>query len=115
LIFGRGGPTLVRIYPAAADPHNSHSEIGFYMDPDIDDIPMEAERKERYKNVQDRMEGFADVIQREDYVAAASSHIGILSGAQEYLIFGRNEPALHHYHNTFRAVLNLPPLEFVSN
>ncbi len=24
---------------------------------------------------------------------------------------GRNEPALHHYHNTFRAALNLPPLQ----
>ena len=26
---------------------------------------------------------------------------------------GRNEPALHHYHNTFREALNLPPLERV--
>jgi len=115
LIFGRGGPTLVRIYPEGADPHHSHSEIGFYMTPDIDLIEMEEERRAQYKDIQDRMEGFASVIEKEDYVAAASSHLGILSGAQEYLTFGRNEPALHHYHNTYRSALGLPPLERISN
>ena len=57
------------------------------------------------------MQGFAEVIRDEDYVAAASSHIGAMSGAQDYLIFGRNEPALHHYHNTYRKALGLPALE----
>lgn len=33
------------------------------------------------------------------------------SGVIEYLQFGRNEPALHHYHNTFREALGMPPLE----
>ena len=33
------------------------------------------------------------------------------SGVLEHLVFGRNEPALHHYHNTFREALNLAPLE----
>lgn len=33
------------------------------------------------------------------------------SGLLTYLLFGRNEPALHHYHKTFREALNLPPLE----
>jgi hypothetical protein len=26
------------------------------------------------------------------------------------VVFGRNEPALHHFHATYRAVLGLPPL-----
>jgi hypothetical protein len=51
----------------------------------------------------------------EDYVAAASAHQGMLSGAQEYVTFGRNEPALHHYHNTYREALGMPPLERISN
>jgi len=55
-------------------------------------------------------QGFADVIQAEDYWAAASSHQGALSGAQEHVLFGRNEPALHHYHNTYREALGIPPL-----
>jgi hypothetical protein len=115
LILGAGGPTLVRIYPEADNPHQSFSRISFYMDPELASLDMDNERKERYRNVQDRMRGFADVIQMEDYVAAASSHQGILSGANEYLIFGRNEPALHHYHNTYREALGLPPLEAFSN
>ena len=57
-----------------------------------------------------RMESFARVIEAEDYVAAASGHRGALSGAQEYMIFGRNEPALHHYHNTYREALGMEPL-----
>ncbi len=35
------------------------------------------------------------------------------NGTLTHLLFGRNEPALHHYHNTFREALNLPPLERV--
>ena len=61
----------------------------------------------------ERSEVFAAVIQNEDYVAAASGHRGALSGAQEYITFGRNEPALHHYHNTYREALGLPPLEAI--
>jgi hypothetical protein len=33
------------------------------------------------------------------------------TGMMEHIIFGRNEPALHHYHQTFRAALQMPPLE----
>jgi hypothetical protein len=32
------------------------------------------------------------------------------SGLLDHVIFGRNEPALHHYHNTIRAALGQPPL-----
>lgn len=115
LIFGRGGPTLVRIYPDGPDPHNSHSRISFYLDPAIAELALASERQAHYENIQARMQGFADVIEKEDYVAAASSHVGIASGALEYLTFGRNEPALHHYHNTYREALGLPPLERISN
>ena len=33
------------------------------------------------------------------------------AGVLDKLIFGRNEPALHHMHNTYRAALGQPPLE----
>ena len=70
---------------------------------------------ERYGDVKQRMQSFAEIIRDEDYVAAAQAHQGALSGAQEYVIFGRNELALHHYQNTYRQALGLPPLEVVSN
>lgn len=115
LIFGRGGPTLVRVYPDLEDPHNSHSQISFYLHPMVQEMAHREDQKELYRDINERMEGFAEVIRDEDYAAAATSHQGAVSGALQYFIFGRNEPALHHYHNTYREALGLPPLERISH
>ncbi len=118
LIVGAAGPTLVRVYPESSNPHQSFSQIGFYIYPEL--LKNESARTFAARSnmsveemLATRMEGFASVIQNEDYVVAASGHRGAVSGAQEYMIFGRNEPALHHYHNTYREALGLPPLEAV--
>ena len=58
---------------------------------------------------------FNNVVYEEDYVMAASSQVGAASGAQTHITFGRNEPALHHYHNTYRQALGMPPLDVISN
>ena len=113
LIIGQAGPTLVRVYPDAANPHASWSRITFYLDRQ----GLEMLRTRANVNPEilaERMHGFADVIEQEDYVAAASSHVGALSGAQDHVVFGRNEPALHHYHNTYRDALGMAPLEEVA-
>ena len=60
--------------------------------------------------LEDQYGGFASVIRDEDYVAAASSHKGLRSGNIDYLTFGKNEPALHHYHNTYREALGMQSL-----
>jgi hypothetical protein len=106
---------LVRVYPDIENPHNSHSQITFYLHPDIKQMESDPAMRERYLEVENRMQGFAEVIRDEDYAAAATSHVGATSGALEYFTYGRNEPALHHYHNTYRAALGLPPLEKISN
>ena len=56
---------------------------------------------------------FGSVIRDEDYVAAASSHKGLNSGHLDFLTFGKNEPALHHYHNTYRDALGLQKLPLI--
>ena len=33
------------------------------------------------------------------------------SGKVDHFLFGRNEPALHYFHNNYRSALGLPPLE----
>jgi hypothetical protein len=33
------------------------------------------------------------------------------SGKIDHFLFGRNEPALHHFHNNYRSALGMPPLE----
>ncbi len=113
LIVGQAGPTLVRVYPEGPDPHHSHSQIDFYLDPRAAERAAEAMGTEAgvTEMLAMRMRNFAEVIQAEDYVVAASGHRGVSSGALEYVTFGRNEPALHHYHNTYREVLGLPALD----
>jgi len=58
---------------------------------------------------------FGSVIRDEDYVVAASSHKGLKSGNIDFLTFGRNEPALHHYHNTYREALGLQKLPIIES
>ena len=41
---------------------------------------------------------------------SASQQTAANSGALPEIIFGRNEPALHHYHNTYRRLLGQAPL-----
>ena len=111
LITGGGGPTLVRVYPRGEDPNDSYSEISFYSHEGMQNAArIEGMQDPSERDMEERSRGFAEVIQAEDYVAAASSHRGALSGAQDHFLFGRNEPALHHYHNTYREALGLSPL-----
>jgi hypothetical protein len=55
-------------------------------------------------------EKFSHVIRDEDYAMASSQQTAANSGAMQHVIFGRNEPALHHYHNTYLALLGLEQL-----
>ena len=63
--------------------------------------------------VQIATKNFAEIIRDEDYWVAARSQLGAEAGVPGFNIFGRNEPALHHYHNTYREALGMERLEFV--
>ena len=115
LILGSGGPTLVRVYPHGTDPHHSFSEIDFYGHEGMRKAAQLDGDEVSAETMRERAEGFAEIIRDEDYVAAASAHRGACAGANEYVVFGRNEPALHHYHTTYRAALGLPPLPTVES
>jgi phenylpropionate dioxygenase-like ring-hydroxylating dioxygenase large terminal subunit len=101
------GATLVRVYPRQHNPHESFSQISFYTNPDIP--------QEERMMMAERLAGFSEIIRDEDYAAAATCHEGARSGAMTHFTFGRNEPALHHYHNTYNKILGLDPLEVISN
>ena len=44
-------------------------------------------------------------VEREDFPLAEAMQRGFRSGAQDHILFGRNEPALAHYHSAVRATL----------
>ena len=115
------GIILVREYPLDMSPHRSVSKVSFYFWPKIIDYLKENKivlDKTDGKPLQDGVDGnpylgFGAIIRDEDYVVAAASHKGLKSGAIDYLTFGKNELALHHYHNTYREALDLEPLPLI--
>ena len=46
---------------------------------------------------------------------AELTQLGASSGAQTHYWFGRNEPALQHYHNVHRKGVGLPELEVIES
>jgi nitrite reductase/ring-hydroxylating ferredoxin subunit len=103
--IGANAVILVRVYPDGDNPDKSLSRISFYARSEALAAAPEATAAVPKR--------FAEIIRDEDYVAAAASYRGARSGLVEHFLFGRNEPALHHYHKTYREALGLPPLEVV--
>ena len=54
---------------------------------------------------------FVSTVEHEDYFMGTKTQITANSGKVEHFLFGRNEPALHHFHNNYRSALGMPPLE----
>ena len=61
--------------------------------------------------VESQNEIILSTISQEDYAMGESTQSAIENGLLDHVIFGRNEPALHHFHNTFRAALDMPRLQ----
>ena len=100
------GFVMFRVFPDQADPtRRTITRIGFYARPDA--MEMFGEQIKMVLN------SFATVIRDEDYAMAKRSQLGAEAGVPDHTVFGRNEPALHHYHNTYREALGMEPLEFV--
>lgn len=105
----RAGIFLVRAYPDADDPGRHISRVDFYVKPQI--VHGEGPQAEEIRGyIGGIAEGFASIIRDEDYVMSSSQQTSANSGALDTVIFGRNEPALHHYHNTYRRKLGLEQL-----
>jgi hypothetical protein len=56
-------------------------------------------------------EVFDSTIEQEDYLMGEHQQRSAESGQLDHILFGRNEPALHHYHRHFREALGMSPLE----
>jgi hypothetical protein len=48
-----------------------------------------------------------DVVTGEDFPTGRSIQIGLTSGAQTHTVYGRNEPAMIHYHQSMQLALDL--------
>ena len=57
------------------------------------------------------LEVFTSTVEQEDYLMGEYQQKAAENGLLTEVIFGRNEPPLHHFHKTFRKALGLPALE----
>jgi len=51
------------------------------------------------------------VVTGEDFPAGRSVQLGLTSGAQTHTVFGRNEPAMTHYHRSMQIALGNAPAD----
>jgi phenylpropionate dioxygenase-like ring-hydroxylating dioxygenase large terminal subunit len=100
---------IVRIFPDGDDPRRSITAHSFYVTADVKAYFEDPEFPER--RFENRFQGFNNVVADEDYKMAESTQRCAEAGIQTHVLFGKNEPALLHYHNAHRRGLGKPLLE----
>ncbi|MEM7097728.1 MAG: aromatic ring-hydroxylating dioxygenase subunit alpha [Pseudomonadota bacterium] len=123
---GGGSVSLIKIYPDPEKPGRSLTRVGHYFsreavemqemakqDPNIivsgaDEAYLFEDGKQRVLSLEAVAEVFVSTIEQEDYLMGESTQRAVDSGLMDEVIFGRNEPALHHYHRTFAEALQIP-------
>ena len=98
---------LVRAYPEPGHPGRHTSRITFYL---RRGAAIDAAQTEVFRVMAQR---FGEVIRDEDYAMGASQQRTANGGIVPHVVFGRNEPALHHYHQTYRSRLRIDPLPLI--
>lgn len=133
LIFNTGRMTAVRIYPVEGNPAHSRTRLVTYCQPEFADLVLGSDASNSANSnvrvmtdiydcnkpagavatLEATMEAFYSTVEMEDYAMGEMQQVAADSGMLKEVIFGRNEPPLHHFHNSFREVLGLSPLETV--
>ena len=91
---------LARIFPSEGRVDRAAMELALY-------VPQKPITEEERTHWEKNMQLALDVITGEDFPAGRSIQIGLCSGAQTHTIFGCNEPAMIHYHQSLRAALEI--------
>ncbi len=124
LAGGGKSASVIKIYPDGENPGRSITRVGHYYAQEVLDAAAQADnvitrdtvydanqRQGAAPSIEATMEIFDSTIEQEDYQMGETTQQAAECGLIDHVIFGRNEPALHHYHNTFREALGQPPME----
>ena len=95
---------LARIFPREGRVDRAVMDLALY-------VPRAPVTDEERTHWDKNMQLVFDVVTGEDFPAGRSIQIGLASGAQTHTVFGRNEPAMIHYHRSLRAALGLSVAE----
>ena len=111
--------TLIRIFPDRNNPGRSISKVSFYFTPAILEwmVNEEADGKKldelwdkekgliALPSIEANISAFCGAVEEEDYYMGEMQQIAAESGQLKEVIFGRNEPALHHFHRSFKEAV----------
>jgi len=89
---------LARIFPHAGRVDRAVMELALY-------VPRAPASEEERTHWDKNMQLVLDVVTGEDFPAGRTIQAGVESGAQTHTVFGRNEPAMIHWHRSRRAAL----------
>ncbi len=89
---------LARIFPREERVDRAVMELALY-------VPKAPASEEERTHWERNMQLVLDVVTGEDFPAGRTIQMGLTSGAQTHLVYGRNEPAMIHYHRSLREVL----------
>jgi len=117
--------TLIRMYPDENNPGRSITRVTFYYSEEAikavaaqqaagvesSDVYNREGREDAIGGIEALQEVFNSTIEKEDYAMGEMQQRAAETGMLKEVIFGRNEPALHHFHQNFREALNQSPLE----
>jgi phenylpropionate dioxygenase-like ring-hydroxylating dioxygenase large terminal subunit len=95
---------LARIFPSEDRVDRAVMELALY-------VPKAPTTDEERTHWDKNMQLVLDVVTGEDFPAGRTIQAGLTSGAQTHVVYGRNEPAMIHYHQSLRASLRLAPME----
>jgi len=120
--------TMIRIYPDPKNTGQSISRVSFYYTPAIlewwakeeadgksfDELLDEEKGLISLPSIEESIGAFCSAVEEEDYSMGEMQQLAAESGQLKEVIFGRNEPPLHHFHNNFAEALGQPKLKQVS-
>jgi phenylpropionate dioxygenase-like ring-hydroxylating dioxygenase large terminal subunit len=93
---------LSRIFPRDGRVDRALMELALY-------VPRAPTSLDERTHWDKNMQLVLDVVTGEDFPAGRSIQIGLTSGAQMQTVYGRNEPAMIHYHRSLQSALGSTP------
>jgi phenylpropionate dioxygenase-like ring-hydroxylating dioxygenase large terminal subunit len=91
---------VARIFPRENSVDRAVMELSLY-------VPKRPATEEERVHWNKNMQLVLDVVTGEDFPAGRTIQIGVTSGAQTHVVYGRNEPAMIHYHQSMCEALGL--------
>ena len=87
-----------RVYPVGDDPDRARMYVQLYT-------PEPALTESAKRHWDRNMDLLMSIVQEEDFPNGENIQRSFYSGAQEHVTYGRNEPALGHYHESIKRIL----------